>query len=106
MRPEGRIGWGGTKTMNESADETAIRKLIEEWAAAVRRKDMEGILRDHAQDIVMFDVPPPLESRGGDAYKTTWGLFFRWAREPVVFDIHRLEIFAGGEVAFAVALMG
>jgi uncharacterized protein (TIGR02246 family) len=91
--------------MNGSADETAIRTLIEEWAAAVRRKDLEGILRDHAQDIVMFDVPPPLESRGAEAYQATWGLFFRWAREPVVFDIQRLEIFAGAEVAFAVALM-
>jgi ketosteroid isomerase-like protein len=91
--------------MNDSADETAIRTLIEEWAAAVRRRDMEGILRDHAQEIVMFDVPPPLESRGLEAYKETWGLFFRWVREPITFDIQRLEIFAGGEVAFAVALM-
>ena len=91
--------------MNESADETAIRTLIEEWAAAVRRHDVEGILRDHAQDIVMFDVPPPFESRGADAYKATWALFFRWAPEPVVFDIRRLEIVAGKEVAFAMALM-
>ena len=66
---------------------------------------MEAIHRDHAQDIVMFDVPPPLESRGADAYQATWGLFFRWSREPAVFDIRRLEIFAGDEVAFAVALM-
>jgi uncharacterized protein (TIGR02246 family) len=91
--------------MDESADETAIRKLIEEWAAAVRRKDMEGILRNQAQDIVMFDVPPPFESRGREAYAATWGTFFRCAPEPVVFDIRRLEIFAGDEVAFAVALM-
>jgi ketosteroid isomerase-like protein len=91
--------------MNQSADETAIRTLIEEWATAVRRNDMVGILRDHARDIVMFDVPPPLESRGADAYQATWALFFRWAQKPVVFDIQRLEIFAGSEVAFAVALM-
>jgi ketosteroid isomerase-like protein len=93
------------KTMNKSTDETAIRTVIEEWAAAVRRRDMEAILRDHAEDIVMFDVPPPLESRGADAYKTTWGVFFRWTRDPVAFDIQRLEIFAGEEIAFAVALM-
>ena len=42
--------------MNESADETTIRKLIEDWAAAVRRKDMAAILRDHAADVVMFDI--------------------------------------------------
>jgi uncharacterized protein (TIGR02246 family) len=91
--------------MNETADETAIRKLIEDWAAAVRRQDREGILRDHAADLVMFDVPPPLESRGLEAYQATWELFFRWARKPVLFDITRIEIRAGNEVAFAVALM-
>jgi ketosteroid isomerase-like protein len=92
-------------TMNESADQTTIRKLIEEWAAAVRRKEMAAILRDHAPDIVMFDVPPPLESRGIAAYEATWELFFRWVRTPVVFDVRRLEIVAGAEIAFAVALM-
>jgi ketosteroid isomerase-like protein len=91
--------------MNDGTDETAIRVLIEEWAAAVRRMDMEGILRDRAQDIIMFDVPPPLESRGLDAYRATWDVFFRWSRRPIAFDIKRLEIHAGAEVAFAVALM-
>jgi ketosteroid isomerase-like protein len=91
--------------MNESADETTIRKLIEDWAAAVRRQDMAAILRDHAADIVMFDVPPPFESRGIAAYEASWGVFFRWARTPVMFDIRRLEIVAGAEIAFAVALM-
>ena len=91
--------------MNESADETMIRKLIEDWAAAVRRKDLAAILRDHAPDVVMFDVPPPFESRGIAAYEATWGTFFRWARTPVVFDVRQLEIVAGTDVAFAVALM-
>lgn len=91
--------------MSETSDETTIRKLIEDWAAAVRRKDMAAILRDHAADIVMFDVPPPFESRGIAAYEASWDLFFRWAGTPVMFDLRRLEIVAGAEVAFAVALM-
>lgn len=91
--------------MSSADDETAIRTLIEEWAAAVRRKDIQGILRDHDPEIVMFDVPPPIESRGKEAYAATWALFFRWAPTPIVFDVKRLEIRAGTEVAFAVALM-
>lgn len=91
--------------MGQTADETAIRKLLEDWAAAVRRNDLDGILRDHATDILMFDVPPPFESRGLEAYESTWATFFRWARLPVKFDIQRLEIVAGIEVAFAMAFM-
>ena len=49
--------------------ESRIKVLIEAWADAVRRHDFSGILAHHDQDVVMFDVPPPLQSRGMDEYK-------------------------------------
>ncbi|MBN4669100.1 hypothetical protein HUS74_26370, partial [Pandoraea nosoerga] len=55
-------------TQQKPTAETEIRSLIDAWAAAVRRQDYPGILAHHDQDIVMFDVPPPLQSRGLDAY--------------------------------------
>lgn len=87
------------------ADETAVRKLIEDWAAAVRRKDMAGILRHHAPDILMFDVPLPFQSKGIAAYEKSWGLFFSWTKEPVVFDIKAMDVVAGEDVAFVAAAM-
>jgi ketosteroid isomerase-like protein len=51
---------------------------------------------------VMFDVPPPLQSRGMDAYKKT---FFRYHTPSQAFDIEELAITAGEDVAFAVAIM-
>jgi ketosteroid isomerase-like protein len=36
---------------------------------------MDGVLADHSDDIVMFDVPPPNEVRGKDAYRDTWPPF-------------------------------
>jgi ketosteroid isomerase-like protein len=53
----------------------------------------------------MFDVPPPLQSRGIDAYTKTWDLFFSWSRHPVIFDIREMHVTAGDEVAFVTALM-
>ena len=41
------------------SDESEIRALIERWANAVHAGDMGGVVADHADDIVMFDVPPP-----------------------------------------------
>jgi ketosteroid isomerase-like protein len=38
-------------------DEKQIRTLIERWAEAVHSGDMSGVLADHSDDIVMFDVP-------------------------------------------------
>jgi len=86
-------------------DEIAIRELVENWASAVRRKDLGGILLNHSTNVVMFDVPPPLVSTGIDAYKKTWDLFFSWASDPVVYRISELNITAGKDVAFVTALM-
>jgi ketosteroid isomerase-like protein len=94
-----------TSSEPQTNDEIVIRDVIESWARAVRGKDMDGILAHHSPEIVMFDVPPPLQSVGIEAYKKTWDLFFAWSKDPCVFDITELRITAGQEVAFATALL-
>jgi uncharacterized protein (TIGR02246 family) len=80
--------------------------LIEQWAGAVRRGDMGGVLTDHSDDIVMFDVPPPHEGvRGIAAYRDTWPPFFEWQAQGAVFEIVSLDITAGEDVAYAHALL-
>jgi uncharacterized protein (TIGR02246 family) len=87
-------------------DGAEIRQLIERWAAAVHAGDLAGVLADHADDIVMFDVPPPMDGvRGIEAYRETWPGFFSWQAQGAVFDIVSLEITAGVDVAFAHALL-
>src|SRR5215472_5302264 len=90
---------------NSSNDEAEIRGLIENWAEAVRNKNLDGILANHSPEILMFDVPPPAQSKGIDAYKKTWDLFFGWSQDVGMFDIKELEITAGNDLAFATALM-
>lgn len=87
-------------------DVTQIRELIQRWAAAVREGDLDGVLADHADDIVMFDVPPPNDgARGIAAYRQTWPPFFEWLRQGASFDVLSLEVTAGDDVAFAHALL-
>ena len=93
------------ETNQNTSHETAIRNLIEDWADAVRVKDFDGILRHHSPEIVMFDVPPPLQSKGLDAYRRTWELFFSWAHEHVMFDVEEMRITCDEEVAFVAAVM-
>ena len=49
------------------AEEARIKALLEGWADAVRRHDLPAILAHHDRDIVMFDLPPPLQCRGIEA---------------------------------------
>jgi ketosteroid isomerase-like protein len=87
-------------------DEAEIRALIERWAEAVHTGDMDGVLAGHANDIVMFDVPPPENGvRGIRAYRETWPPFFEWQRRGAAFEIVSLEVTAGADVAFAHALL-
>ena len=87
-------------------DENAIRQLIEDWAAAVRAVDMDAILANHAADMVMFDVPEPLQSLGMDAYRQTWDLFFQYSKGGAeAFNIREMQVTAGDTVAFVTAIL-
>ena len=87
-------------------DERQIRKLIEEWAAAVHRGDLEAVVEHHADDIVMFDVPPPYQGvRGIDAYRETWPPFFVWQKNGASFELESLDVTVGDDVAYAQALL-
>ena len=87
-------------------DEQQIRDLVERWATAVHEGDLDAVLVDHADDIVMFDVPPPQQgARGIAAYRETWPGFFEWQAQGATFDLLELDVTAGADVAYAWALL-
>jgi ketosteroid isomerase-like protein len=86
--------------------EAQIRDLVEGWARAVRSKNIDGILANHSPEILMFDVPPPAQSKGMEAYKKTWDVFFAWFQDSGVFDISELDITAGDDVALPLRCAG
>ena len=90
----------------KNTNETQIRALVKSWATAVRAKDMEGVVAHHTSDIVMFDVPMPLQSKGIKAYRKTWELFFdNSPGGPGAFDVEELLVIASGTVAYCHALV-
>jgi ketosteroid isomerase-like protein len=84
-------------------DVELIRALLERWADAARREDLDAIRAHHDVEMLMFDVPPPFLSRGLDAYMETWRLFFSNVERPILFSLEDIEITAGSDVAFATA---
>ena len=88
-----------------SADETQIRQLIEQWADATRSGRQDEVLANHAPDVLIFDVMPPLQHEGAAAYRKSWE---EWQPEDVGagrFDLHNLQVTAGQDVGFAHALI-
>ncbi len=59
------------KARTAANDEAEIRQLIDRWAKAFRAKDLNAIMSIYqpGQALVAFDVVPPLQYLGSDAYK-------------------------------------
>jgi uncharacterized protein (TIGR02246 family) len=89
-----------------NSNEASIRRVVEDWASAIRAKDLGGVLARHTDDVLMFDVPPPVAVRGIAAYRETWPPFFEaLTAGDAAFDIAELNVTAGETVAFAAALL-
>ncbi|HEY4197024.1 MAG TPA: nuclear transport factor 2 family protein [Mucilaginibacter sp.] len=91
----------------ESSNEQLIKKIIDNWAAAVRAKNVPAILAHHSPDVLLFDVPEPLvQSKGIDAYKVSWEqVFYEWYGDDGGFDVTELNITAGDDVAFCTGII-
>jgi uncharacterized protein (TIGR02246 family) len=88
--------------MTAQGPASEVRTLFEAWMDAVRRKDLEGVLANHGRDIVLFDVPEPVQVRGIDAYRRSWDEFLVWV---TTFEADEIKVTAGNDVAFCHAIV-
>lgn len=89
-----------TPPARTTADAAGLRELIETWAAAVRAKDIDAVMRHYAPDVVVFDVMPPLFVKGAEAYRRNWQDWFDALEGPVDFQFVELHLEVGGDLAY------
>jgi ketosteroid isomerase-like protein len=93
------------KTMskkNKATDEIQIRKMIDDWADALRNKNAEGVLSHYAARLVHFSLAPPLISAESDA-KGLNAWFATW-QGTIGYEIRDLSVTVGDDVAFSHSL--
>lgn len=89
------------KEHSMTSNETRIRQLIDDWATAFRAKDVRRIMSCYAQDIVAFDVVPPLQYRSADAYMQDWEQMLAMCDGPIGLEMQDLTVAAGDELGFS-----
>lgn len=90
--------------MNDEIGE--IKRVIAHWVKSIQEKNLTGILANHAEDILMFDVPEPMQSKGIRDYQKTWELFFQFSGGGEnSFNLEDLQIHCGDTIAFCTALI-
>lgn len=88
-------------TQNSIAiDEAQIRALIEDRVKAVRAKDINGVMSNHAPDILSFDVVNPLQYTGSNTVRERAEEWFSWYQGPIGYEVRDLSITTGDDVAF------
>jgi len=92
-------------TRNSKAPEDArIREQIEHWEKALRAKDIDGVVSHYATNVLTFDLAPPLQYRGADAYRKILEEWFPTFQGPIGYEIHDLTIATSGDIAFSHSL--
>jgi uncharacterized protein (TIGR02246 family) len=89
-----------TTENSRAADEARIRELIEERVRAIRDKDADALMSNHAPDIVMFDALDPLRYVGSEAVRGRAAQWLSWYQGPVGYEVRDLSVTAGDEAAF------
>jgi len=90
-------------TINASEDsEAQIRKLEDQFAAAVPTKNVDRIMANYVKSpkLVVFDVIPPRQYTGWDAYHKDWEGFLGGCKDAPKIDISDLQIEAGADYGF------
>ncbi len=85
-------------------DEAQIHQLMGDWAKAAKERDIDGIMACYAPDVVSFDMVPPLQCVGANAYRKNWELGFEMCEESGEFETRDLSLAVGGDVAFCHSL--
>lgn len=90
-------------------DEELIRQSIRGFQGAFRTKDLDGIIFYYAPDVVAYDLLPPLQHKGIQAWRSVWEPMMKGDIDMEVRDL-KIEVSGnlvgeseGGDGAEAVA---
>ncbi len=78
--------------------ESEIRQHIGKIVDGLRAKDLDALRRVYAEDVVSFDVEPPLQHVGIDAKLANWAKVFTFF-EKVDYELRDLTVIVSTDLA-------
>jgi uncharacterized protein (TIGR02246 family) len=82
-------------------DNAQIRESMDSLGQALRAKDINALMAHYAPEIVTFDVRPPLQIQGADAYRKNFEAWFASVEGPIDYEIRDVRITMSDDVAFS-----
>ena len=87
-------------------NEAEIKALYDLWAKAFEAHDIDGIMSVYApgDSVVSYDIAPPLQYKGKDAYRKDYIEFLQQYDGPIHVEYRDMRIVNSGDVGFLHAL--
>jgi uncharacterized protein (TIGR02246 family) len=95
------------KSTPASADDAAakeIRGWLERWTKAFTTKDADLIMALYAEDVIAYDLVPPLQYTGKAAYRADYQQFFSQYDSDLKVEVRDLHIGVSGDLGYAMGL--
>jgi ketosteroid isomerase-like protein len=83
-----------------SSIEAVLRKRVDELAQAIRDKNLDHLMTFYSPDVEVFDVQPPLNTRGAGEYRQNFERWFGSFEGPLGFEFKDLRVAPGEGAAF------
>jgi uncharacterized protein (TIGR02246 family) len=87
--------------MSSTDIEFESKAILDNWAAAVRARDIDQLMALYAPDIVYFDIVPPLRIVGADAVRQNFQRWFDAWKSGIESEVRHLAAFGSGDAAVA-----
>ena len=94
------VGWHPAYA--ESREEAEIRTMIDRWTEAAQGKNVDGVMSIYqpGPSLVAYDLVPPLQYKGWDAYRADYETFFGQYDGPIKFEFRDLVIAANETLGY------
>jgi ketosteroid isomerase-like protein len=90
-----------TTATTTTKDEAQIRQLIADETSAICAKDVDRIMVHYAQDVIIFDVKPPFQIKGADAFRRIWEECLPCFPDSFAIESRDLTVTVSGDLAIA-----
>jgi ketosteroid isomerase-like protein len=81
-----------------------IRGWLDRWTKAFTAKDVDAIMALYADDVIAYDVVPPLQYAGKAEYRTDYLQFLSQYGDNLKVEVRDLHVGANGDLGYAAGL--
>lgn len=90
-----------------NGDDVAVKEIrgwLDRWTKAFAAKDVDAIMALYADDVIAYDVVPPLQYVGKAEYRSDYLQFLSQYEDNLKVEMRDLHVGANGDLGYAAGL--